>query len=151
MPIADLRMCGICFRVLNRTGSAYQHPIDPVLRIAHQPEPVPVDGRVKILCDFCAAETPQVEAWTVPVERFAILVDPYQTAWSDPAYAACGACAELIGANRWALLLRRAINNLERRGGRVPPEVTRYNEDHLLAVRMHMLGPPYLESELEAQ
>lgn len=155
MAIEDLRMCEVCHRVLSvlvekdGTITMVHSGQDTLAGVDHEPDPVPVDGRVRIRCDFCNAETPQHACWTLPTATFVELEIDDTTHMSGGDFAACGTCAELIDADRWGLLVRRARFVAERRlNKQLDPVVVQALQIHLANVRMHMLGPPYLESEL---
>lgn len=107
-PPKERHICAVCGRVLDYwegpSGEGWRHSFaarDPE-ELDHEPVPVPVSQAPEQLrerCDFCYTDQAN---WIVPTRDFS-----YVTSVSVGNWAACDACAELIGRNDWNGLLRR--------------------------------------------
>jgi len=96
-----IRACAVCARILDHAdGAGYMHMISD----GHVVVPVvPSEIRTDYRCDFCTAPHP---TWVLPADSFKVAGIP---AGSDGGWSACEACADLLRADDWAGLVRRAI------------------------------------------
>lgn len=157
MSREDLRMCGICRRVLAQRHyyapggvleTVWEHGAQD-RTLDHEVVPIPVnDDALLARCDFCNVEVALPQSWTVPVADFPEIFGNNTEHWSRGDFAACDDCAEFVGAGRWGLLYRRVMDAWEARGGGQDPILAEFMLAHILAVRDSMKGPPYLESEV---
>lgn len=156
------RMCAVCRRILDdwwdyelNRPIGYRHAFqDEVAQKEagqeHHPVAVPIDHTVLLpRCDFCNKTfAVDEEIWTLPAGDFHVMGNFFNR--GD--WACCVICAELVAANRWAILTRRVIETYVRNhpGEKNTPgqEVFDVWYQRLRAV---IKGPPYLESELEVQ
>ena len=120
--------CGICARVLERLTTTdgktmYQHSAYSTSKGEADHIPVPVeitDIMTKFVCDFCSEELND-NAWTIPCERYMVPVQALgsPTIWNEGDWAACEACATLVGSKEWASLKERmsiAMNATDKNG-----------------------------------
>ncbi|SDC25298.1 hypothetical protein [Actinokineospora iranica] len=139
MTTPPVIICRTCDTALDRhtddQGASYQHtlaagPVD------HDPVPVqaPPDWRGK--CDFCL----DTAEFVVPARDFTVPgLDRYMSLGN---WAACSACALLIGANRWTNLINRAAATHHRRHGTEINEATRTHLGRLYRrLRANITGP----------
>lgn len=117
-PTSSPWVCGHCGRILDHEeGVGYYHSIGDA-DAGHEAVPVPQAEALVVVgrCDFCYADHP---AWVVPAANFEVV--PGHMSAGD--WAACDGCKDLINANQWSTLVRRAQVGFESRNGPMDPVV----------------------------
>lgn len=119
----DWKVCAVCGRVLDRvtdhTGATVRWQHAAIDKADHVVVPVSHTETTPVLkCDFCLADDPQ---WELPVNDFQMLPAGLTVTGQDQnsvsEWAACDICADLIRADDWPGLSRRAIKVHEQMAG----------------------------------
>lgn len=126
--------CRTCGYILNI--NAFNQPEHPSTAPSDHPVDAAPSYMVKLveLCDFC---TTNQSPWVLPVKSFAV----YPGGESLGDWAACQECAELINADDWDGLTRRAIEHYQRRNPESEPILNQYFTVLYAAVRKNTTGP----------
>ena len=101
---SEVHVCLTCRRVLDLDEvTGYQHTMQDA-DADHEAQPVPYSEMFDVLgrCDFCNVDHPD---FVLPARDF--MVAPGHVNQGD--WAACMACADLIGKDQWTALARRVV------------------------------------------
>lgn len=138
-----LWICGTCNRVLVLDTRPHRSVLALLAHGPLDPDDHPVvpvvapEGYAGGRCDFCSGEPPTQE---LPARGFSVPGTPQ--AYSPDNWAACAACAELLGRGSWAELLVRVRAAWEDTAGRPMPELVWLSVQALYGrLRVNVIGP----------